>query len=240
MLHNLRDYGQTRSKNPHLQRWSRKQNRVQGEIESPLCNFCNERGIWGHLSATKVFEKWILDFIMDPEDVNGPSRQNCPFCRMVFNVLPETAFAPEHREQYQLRDGTKQSYCDIRPLALVVKGDIFTSFLVVYNFREYVSHMNKVFQNYRATLGLDSNRRRHTNVPGITRMREKDTVDASLVRKWIRQCRGYHRICAQAELDPGTSIGPGTSTGPRTSAMPTLLIDVRAKCLVKTGTSQRM
>ena len=161
--------------------------------ESPLCQFCTTRGIWHHLSGKYIFTgaDWVFGFLTDPADVDDPARRACPFCRLVFEVLPETAFAAEHRHNYK-REGPAKVYCSLRPISIRVREECFTSFVVAYNFLEYTSFSRKVFQNYRAWVGLDTKARRKFNTPGIAAVKTPDLLDPVLIRRWIHRCERHH------------------------------------------------
>ena len=194
--------------------------------ESPLCKFCGAKGIWDHLSTRRILGAgdWIFGFITDPQDVHDPERLECAFCRMVFEVLPETAFAQEHRHLYR-SEGASKVYCSLRPIAIKVRGDVFTSFMVAYNFREYVSHTDKLFQNYRAWIGLDSSARRVFSTPGIAAVRLEDKLNPQLVQTWINRCQRHHGACKD------------TLRRFNYRAQTTMMIDVRRMCLVDAETS---
>ncbi|OQO08602.1 hypothetical protein B0A48_06472 [Cryoendolithus antarcticus] len=133
--------------------------------QNPLCALCQMNGVWEHLTAQRILtaRDWILGFIASPEDVDKAERQACPFCSMVFRLLPTNAFAPEHIAQYRLRI----KYCDVQPRAVRIgQKAVFTSYRVVYNYCEYVSHTAKVYQAHRGQLALDSVDRRKWNVEG--------------------------------------------------------------------------
>ena len=206
---------------PSLQRYSLRL-KNESPIGDPLCQLCQSKGIWGHLSNQKILgpAEWRFGFVVEPEDILRPDRQACPFCSLVFQLLPETAFAKEH--QYLYND--KDVYCNVRPLAVRVRNEVFTTFLVSYNFREYVSHRQKVFSNYRGWIGLDSEARHRLNTPGITPMRLQDTIDVSLVRKWLTRCRKYHPLCDDSQ--------PALR-----QPLSTMMIDLRRFCLVKADTN---
>ena len=194
--------------------------------ESPLCQFCNAKGIWDHLSTRQILGPgdWVFSFITDPEDVQNPERRNCPFCKMVFEVLPETAFAEEHRHNYRPGEPSK-AYCSLRPVAIKVRSEVFTSFVVAYNFLEYVSHSSKIFQNYRAWVGLDSAARQIFTTPGIAPVRLQDTLNPRLIRAWISRCQRQHSVCKE------------TLRRFIYRAQTTMMIDVRRMCLVNAETS---
>jgi hypothetical protein len=194
--------------------------------ESPLCRFCSTRGIWDHLSTRQILgpADWIFGFITDPQDVQNSERRSCPFCKMVFDILPETAFAEEHRHNYR-PGGSSKTYCSLRPIAIKVGSDVSISFLVAYNFLEYVSYSSTVFQNYRAWIGLNSTARHAFNTPRIAPVRLQDTLDPMLVRRWIDRCQRFHAVCKQ------------THRKFNYGALPTMMIDVRRMCLVKAETN---
>ena len=196
--------------------------------ESSLCHFCRAKGIWERLSTIKVLgpADWIHEFITDLEDVHNPDRRCCPFCKMVFDVLPETAFAEEHRHMYRPESGAK-NYCSFRPVAIKVRKEVFTAFVVTYFFREYISHSSKVFQNYRATIGLGSRARRCFNTLGIASVKLQDTLDPALIRRWISRCQRSHEFC--------------TETQQRVThrSLRTMMIDVNGSCLVEASTRVR-
>ena len=195
--------------------------------DNPLCHFCRNKGIWGHLSTLNVLKPaWMHGFITDPQDVDNADRRSCPFCKMVFDLLPETAFAEEQRHMY-LSESVSQGYCSLRPVAIRVRHDTFTSFVVVYKFREYVSHFHKITYLYRGSIGLDSDKRRCFNSVAITAVKLQDTLDPALVRKWISRCQRSHTLCTQ------------TKQRFASRSLPTMMIDVRRSCLVEAKTDYR-
>lgn len=193
-------------------------------VSSPLCRFCTRSGIWEHLSGQRLVLKWILGFINDPADVQDQARQDCPFCRMVFDILPETAFANEHRHMYTGK-GAESVYCSLRPEGYTVRGKMLTSFAVFYNFLEYVSHSRKIWQIHCGSIGLDSKARPQLNGcgPGISPIGTPDTLDPGLIQTWIDRCQHSHPDCQWVYEN-------------RSHIQDTLMIDVRDRCLIEGST----
>ncbi|KAK6442097.1 hypothetical protein LTR95_001651, partial [Oleoguttula sp. CCFEE 5521] len=191
--------------------------------ENPLCALCQESGVWEHLTAQRILtaRDWILGFIASPEDVDDAERQACPFCSMVFSLLPTNAFAPEHIAQYH----RNIKYCNVQPRAVRIgRKAVFTSYRVVYNYCEYVSHTAKVYQAHRGQLALDSTDRRECNVQGVSPVQLGATLDIKTAKKWLRLCQAGHSACSSLA---------GSRTGSR---LDIILIDVTAGCLVDAST----
>ncbi|KAK6427378.1 factor activating pos9, partial [Oleoguttula sp. CCFEE 5521] len=198
-------------------------NRDSISEQNPLCGLCRSNNIWEHLTARHILtgKDWILGFIASPADVHEPERLACPFCTVVFRLLPSNAFAPEHVAQYH----HKIKYCDIQPCAIRLgRKAVFTSYRVVYNYCEYVSHTASVYQAYRGQLALDSANRRRWKVEAVSAIQLGTKLDIKLARRWLKLCQNGHLLC------------DSVTNSDTASRFDIMLIDVAAGCLIDATT----
>ena len=193
--------------------------------EDFLCSKCHSCGIWNHLYYTtkEASKPTITGFVTDPSDLQDPERKSCPFCRLVFELLPENGFSLETQHLY--KEEGQNNYVLLIPRAKVIDGHCFTSFTVVFHWKWRADFNELIRADYRGEIGLDRADRRDYDVEGVAPARLSKRIDVRVLGSWIKTCEEDHPRCKAATQRTRHGI-----------ALDILLLDVYDNRLVKATT----